>query len=217
VLEERFNSVLDLFKQMDSRSSDPPIITPEFQKAFDNCMVHVRKGCLSDIPGVAYYYKRGEDTNGLTLYHCKRGTSKVESVHQRMAEKLQRWNYGLDFIDVVLRILRHRHNIRASHRNRRGFHWIGHYRYDLLDKIQESAASVGVPEKYSWWQSLSRCLTTDESFGIVPPVPKYQQDFSPGRLDNSLSKTTKYICKAQRTLIPYLRVQTTVEKKNFKE
>ena len=216
VLEERLTKVVEEFKRLDAKKDYPTaIISSDFESAFLNCLRHVRVGCLSDIPELPYYFLLGQDRNGLNLYHCKRGTSKVESVHQRLKEKLRHWNYGIDFIDIVLSVLRHRHNVRASQRHRLGFPNIGHYRFDLLDQIQCLAKKVGVNDKYIWWKSIKNFETSSERFGIIPVVAKAEQDYEEHKLDKSLSKTNVYICKCQNTLLPYLRVQSGLEKETY--
>ncbi|KAJ3286199.1 hypothetical protein HDU76_008011, partial [Blyttiomyces sp. JEL0837] len=56
-----------------------PFLNENVKKAFKNLYVHVKKGCLSDPPGLKLYYECGKDKDGLNLYRCVRGSSRMES------------------------------------------------------------------------------------------------------------------------------------------
>ena len=49
----------------------------------------VRKGCLSDIPGMSYYVQIGEDSMGIPQYKCIRGTSALEGFHQKIRQLIR--------------------------------------------------------------------------------------------------------------------------------
>ena len=112
-------------------------VTPKLRNEVKKLMVHVEKGCLSDPPGVWPYIKIGVDADGLDLYKSYRGTSIVESFHQKVDMNFQPWCAGPEFADAALAILRHRHNVRERHRP--NFLKLGHYDHFLVDEIQATS------------------------------------------------------------------------------
>jgi hypothetical protein len=221
LLEKRIDAVVDRFK--DDKYKDPstkkPLLSKEALASIKDQMDHVKKGCLSDIEGFSLYYIKGYDSEKLPLYRCIRGTNDLEGgVHQKLREKFRYWGIGLDYADVVLAFLRHRHNVRASARHRKGFRFVGHYRYDYIDLVQRLAKEAGFDE-YPWWRNTSDCPVTEERFGIVPIVPLEKQEdveYESLRKDYNYSSTMAYVCVNQKTTIPYFTVHTPKEKDLFK-
>jgi len=85
-----------------------PLMTPKVIDAFEKLLVHARKGCLSDRPGVALYFpNKKKNKDGLTTYWCARGTSKLEAGHQKYG-KNSSWNMGPELTCSSLAVQRHR-------------------------------------------------------------------------------------------------------------
>ena len=71
---------------------------------------HIRKGCLSDVPGVTYYYETGVDSFGIPILHCFRGTSALEGFHQHLRKLLRRYAVSPRLASAILSVFVHRWN-----------------------------------------------------------------------------------------------------------
>ena len=115
-------------------------------------MTHVKKGCLSDFPGEPLYFKVGQDSDGLNLYRCVRGSNCLEGgLHKNLSKKIASTGASLQFADLFINNFIYRYNRDASVRNRIGEQDFGHYDLELCVKINELAKKVGHDE----YESLS--------------------------------------------------------------
>lgn len=79
------------------------------------CLRCIKKGCLSDIPGFAYYTEASApDADGLPIYTCCRGTNDCENVHQKLMIMLGCTVCGPQLADYLMADWRHHHNIRMG-------------------------------------------------------------------------------------------------------
>ena len=122
-LEENLQKVFDLFADEVDAKTGKKFFGEENSKARKlaiNVMEHVRKGCLSDIPGMSYYVQIGEDSMGIPQYKCIHGTSTLEGFHQKICQLIRgfailprfaiallfefvhRWNHGINCQILVL-------------------------------------------------------------------------------------------------------------------
>lgn len=136
-----------------SNSEDGPLLNNIVLKEFDNLMVHVSKGCLSDPEDFNLYVKKRKDQDGLQLYRCLRGTNAVELWHQFIEMKFSSWNAGPDFAQAAMNVLLNRRNIRASVRNRPNFTDFGHYEHNLIDEINDLYFYLFGQRRYAHWNS----------------------------------------------------------------
>ena len=74
VLEEFF----DAWGHTICSKSHKPLFDNEIWAVTKGVLHNVRKGWLSDPPGISLYTLLGYDKHGLALYHCIRGTNSVE-------------------------------------------------------------------------------------------------------------------------------------------
>jgi hypothetical protein len=78
-LETLFNSFKDVHDSVErGKGSEHRFFSQEARKTAETLLETVRLGFVSDPPGVALYYVRGKDRDGLTLYRTVRGTNSVE-------------------------------------------------------------------------------------------------------------------------------------------
>ena len=88
-LEESLQKVFDVFADEVNAKKGKNFFGEENSKAHMlamNVMEHLRKGCLSDIPGMSYYVQIGEDSMGIPQYKCIHGTSALEGFHQKICQ-----------------------------------------------------------------------------------------------------------------------------------
>jgi hypothetical protein len=98
-----------------------------------------------------------KDCSNLVIYRSIRGTSDVESFHQKLEMNFAPWNAGPEYADNNLTVNRHRFNIRASERNRKGFPQVGHYNHYLLDESYSYMKEIFqiVNNVHDWWDPSS--------------------------------------------------------------
>jgi hypothetical protein len=152
-----------------------------------------------------------EDSNGLTIYRCLRGTSTLEEFHQKLMLKVQSWNASPEHVNDVLYNFRHRYNVRASERNRKNFPQLGHFDHHLIDYIQSIGRTIYGENIYSWWGQFQGQEVIEESFGVIPCVsPAEYEDITDADL-NDHDRPMKFMARAMKTVIPHIPVQTTAE------
>ena len=83
-LEKGIREVVQLFAACEDAKTGKQLFTPKTWKVFTNIITHVRKGCLSDMPGYNYYYVVGVTKEGYPIYKCVRGTSPLEGYHHHL-------------------------------------------------------------------------------------------------------------------------------------
>ncbi|KAF8451047.1 hypothetical protein L210DRAFT_3640047 [Boletus edulis BED1] len=137
----------------------------------------------SDPPGVKLYFKMGMDQNGLTTYHCCRGTNSVKGgVHQNIIHKYDSFNtspwHGINVIlDYTVW-----HNITIGTMNKTGHVYIGHFNVPLknqlaclldltVDTLKPSTGSGGSP--HGQWVNGNDYEHANESFGIIQFKPEF--------------------------------------------
>jgi hypothetical protein len=167
---------------------------------------------------VSLYVPEGTDSDGLTLYHCARGTNSVESFHCWMNEMYSPLGQGWQLMDSTHVLLRHSWNMAASEKHRPNFPKVGHSFHWILDKIQLYTKAIYGRARYSWWrQSLSDKYVSTESFGIIP-LSLGTQGASLNKDDfDGEAKNLEYLCRRMLSSCPYLPVITREEKQLFKD
>lgn len=80
-----------------------------------NVLELIRKGFLSDPPGIPLYYQLGVDKFGLRLYRCFRGTNFTEGgVHTHLRSRLPTSGAGIRHVCASLKDFILRHNLVVS-------------------------------------------------------------------------------------------------------
>jgi hypothetical protein len=159
-LDARIKEVLDEFKQdkyKDPSNGLPLLSTTELDRIERNLMTHVRNGCLSDVPGESLYFKHGQDSNGLNLFRCIRGSNCLEGgLHKNLSKKVSCVGASLKYADLFINYFIYRYNRDASVRNRIGEEDYGHYDLDVCAKVNALAKLLG-HEEYISLSGYSNC------------------------------------------------------------
>ena len=84
----------------------------EAWKQSKNVLRTIHEGHVSDPPEFSFYFKMGNDRDGLPLYRCCRGTNSLEGgIHQNVIHKFGSFGASPALADGVLADYQLRHNI----------------------------------------------------------------------------------------------------------
>ncbi|KAF7728460.1 hypothetical protein EC973_006013 [Apophysomyces ossiformis] len=116
--EELYPVVENLFREygsLECAKTGLPLFDSEVWSQAINVLKAIRRGEVSDPPGIPLYFKMGEDKNGLPLYRCSRGTNSLEGgVHQNIIRNFLSFGAGPHLTGCALADYRLRHNIDVS-------------------------------------------------------------------------------------------------------
>jgi hypothetical protein len=128
VLCARLVEVQETYSQPQFIVDDIKLLNDKVASEFDKLLLHCRRGCLSDIPGIPLLFNVRTDSEGLAVYRHIRGNSRLESSHQKFNNVFHgSYNVSLQVASCIMVLHTHRSNIDASKRNRKNFPKIGHY------------------------------------------------------------------------------------------
>ena len=85
-LEIEFVRVVNLLADLKDSKTGKMLFNEKAWNLYRSTLKHIQTGCLSDIPGIAYYVQIGEDSMGIPLFTCVRGTSALEGFHQKIRQ-----------------------------------------------------------------------------------------------------------------------------------
>ena len=89
---ERVMSVYNLFKKAVDPQNKFNFFSPEHKQQFDKMIKYVKRGLLSDPPGIDMYIElprhRQPKHGKFTLYRCLRTSSAVEGYHQHLSRAI---------------------------------------------------------------------------------------------------------------------------------
>jgi hypothetical protein len=114
-LIERINRVCNMFATIMDVESKKPFFSDATWKAVAGVLMHVRKGCVSDVPGLPLYYRVGNK-----LY-CTRGTSALEGFHYHLRRALHAHQVSPLMAHLTIAEFVRRWNMRMLHRKRGAF------------------------------------------------------------------------------------------------
>jgi hypothetical protein len=116
--EELFKVVSEVFKTFGpllDAASRKPLFNAQAWKTSKNILQLIRKGHVSDPPGVSLYSPLRTDSNGLTVYRCARGTNFVEGGwHRHIRDKLPKSGVSIRHLTLSLKDFALGHNLRVS-------------------------------------------------------------------------------------------------------
>jgi len=90
--------------------TDKPLFGPKAWNLYKSTLLHIRKGCLSDIPGLSYYVQVDEDSHGIPIFRCLRGTNALEGFHQKVRQIIRGFNISPRFVVALMSEFMHRWN-----------------------------------------------------------------------------------------------------------
>jgi hypothetical protein len=93
LLVPRLQEVYRIYGNLQGPDGAPLFSKTNWDEA-EEALHHARKGCLSDPPGIQLYFPLGLNSDGLQMWSCCRGTSAVESIHQKLKMDFKSWNAG---------------------------------------------------------------------------------------------------------------------------
>ena len=120
----------------------------------------------SDPPGYDFYVRKTDsrgrvmlDKDGLRLYRSFRGTSTLESLHQKLTLCFGHFQAGIKYSNCLLAVVRHMQNWQASERNRPDFPQARHYDGRALDMMNELYEAIFGYPKYKDWIPFNETAT----------------------------------------------------------
>jgi hypothetical protein len=155
------------------------------------------------------------DSDGLDVYRCIRGTSQLESYHQKLEMIFSSWNASPEYAEAIFTVVRHMHNIWQSEKNRPRFPCLGHFDHYLVDKTSQSITNLTGECPFVWWSTSAFNSKTSLSFGFVPTLPIHLRDNVNPSDVKSYKSIYAFFALKQQQLIPFLPIHTEVEKLLF--
>ena len=225
VLHRRVRAVIDFFQNQKDTKTGACLFNEKARKKADLVLKAILRGEYSDPPNqdcslycrkTDAYGREMTDENGLPLYRSLRGTSLLESLHQKLTKAFGHTMAGVMYSDCLLALLRHQTNWRASERNRPDFPQVRHYEGLLIDAVNELYESVFGERKYANWDSSDKYMVELSPFGIVP-LDKEGPDSRHVDPVEGLTKSLHYLSVRQRSNIPFTPVETAEEKRLFNQ
>ncbi|KAJ7195718.1 hypothetical protein B0H12DRAFT_1169101 [Mycena haematopus] len=240
-LKTLFDSFKDIRDSVDrAPGREHLFFSKDARKTADTLLETARLGFVSDPPGIALYYVRGKDRDGLTLYRTIRGTNSVEGgVHMLIRRIFGSLRASPELTEATISNWFLRRNRSVGHYNRTGKKWLGHFDIWLSDDLVEKALNLGIEPSIPIPRLLATRIATSESFGIIPvaatiakeaaiiQLPPLNLHTVPHHNDVLLHALTRlctkpcniyrYIQLRQRTPVPVIPVHTVAEYRFFKE
>ena len=169
ILERDFKRVVNLFADLTDGKTGKPLFSNKAWALVRSTLKHIRKGCLSDIPGECYYVQTGVDSLGIPLFSCIRGTSALEGFHQKIRQLIRAFNCSPRFAIALLHEFIHRWNHDIDVRILGLPQKYANY-YDGWEVEQEIEIASEWPENeeipHPSWQSTKDYTSTGETFGL---------------------------------------------------
>ncbi|KAG2216993.1 hypothetical protein INT45_003031, partial [Circinella minor] len=222
-----------------------PLFDFENWRQAKNVLSTIHLGHVSDPPNIRFYFVRGRDKDGLTLYCCSRGSNSLEGgIHQNLIRSIRAFGASVEYVDALLADYRLRHNIDVGMLNR--FERVHDEHYDpwISQHINNLESKLNVPCSYSGPGIHAHSLhlnSSNELFGISPLAatlmesyniaksnsyqsPSYKQSSSLDIatliiINRSTAQVTgaqyKYIAECQKAAYAIISVHTDKEKITF--
>ncbi|KAL0566774.1 hypothetical protein V5O48_015230 [Marasmius crinis-equi] len=239
-LKKLFDSFRNIICSSDRKRGRGRFFSKESVKASEGLLESVRRGFLSDPPGISLYYIIGWDRDKLPVYRTIRGTNSIEGgVHMLIRRVFGSMKASPELAVSLLSNWILRRNQRVGHFNRTGKRWRNHYDIWLLDEVAELAIQVNVKPSFPLPRMLATRIATSESFGVIPIPSALAEDYNiltlPARrveglphhhdtpahmitrLSTKITSPYRYLQLTQRTVYPVIPVHTPAEYVLFKQ
>jgi len=187
-LEKQFSRVVNLMANLTDNKTGKPLFGPKAWSLYKSTLLHIRKGCLSDIPDLTYYIRIGEDSMGIPVFRCLRGTSALEGFHQKVRQLVRGFNVSPRFAIALLYEFIHRWNhdvdIRILGLPRR---YANYYDgWEIEDEIEAGCTWEELEEPpHPDIECTKHFVATGEDFGVVAD---FFGDSSDEHLDGEIAK-----------------------------
>jgi hypothetical protein len=180
-LHNRFVEVVDQFCNVVDAKRGTKFFCKKAWNLYKVTLRHIKKDCLSDMPGVSYYIRLGEDSNGIPLYKCIRGTSALEGFHQKIQKALRGFSSSPRLAIAILHefIYRWNHDLDIT---TRGLSKEYTHSYDGSaieeEMVQLQGWDIESPP-FDDWQPTFEFASTGERFGLAFEHPSIIEDVIP--------------------------------------
>ncbi|CEP06806.1 hypothetical protein, partial, partial [Parasitella parasitica] len=139
-------ALFDTYQDSKCAISGLPLFDKRCKKVASNVLETIKKGHVSDPPGVSWYYHMYTDRHGFPVYRCTRGTNSIEGgVHQNIVRKFASFNASPALTDCSLADYRLRHNIQVGSKNRYGITYRSHFSPWIQQAINFMRCKIGQP------------------------------------------------------------------------
>jgi hypothetical protein len=110
ILLRDFKRVVAMFANLEDGKTKKPFFNDKAWALYQTTVKHIKKGCLSDVEDMAYYVEIREDSFGIPIYKCLRGTSALEGFHQKIRQLIRGFNISPRYAIASLREFIYRWN-----------------------------------------------------------------------------------------------------------
>ena len=170
ILEREFIRVVSLFAKVVDAKTGKPLFGPRAWSLYKSTLKHIRRGCLSDVEGLSYYVEIGEDSNGVPLFKCIRGTSALEGFHQKIRQLIRGFNISPRYAIAVLHefIYRWNHDIDVRIIGLPRKYAQYYDGWEVESEIEITASWSELDEiPHGQWMSTQHFADTGETFGLA--------------------------------------------------
>lgn len=245
ILDANLEKVFELFADEVDQKTGKKFFSKEAHKVAKSVRDHVKKGCLSDVPGMMYYVQIGEDEWGIPKYKCFRGTSGLEGFHQKIRQLIRGFSVSPRLVIALLYEYIHRWNHDIDCRILRFLSELEHF-YDgfTVEEEMEFMRDWDLEKRpHGDWISTLDFGSTGEEFGLVGQSHRMGDDEeldkqvqammdavesglflqSDEELEDekesfaSIPESSAWISRKLRTSRPVRGVETPTEKKFYEE
>ncbi|KAF7776631.1 hypothetical protein Agabi119p4_5024 [Agaricus bisporus var. burnettii] len=191
---------------------DPTTKQPLFSsnsqwKMARNILELIRRGFVSDPPGISLYTQFGIDKQtGLPMYRCIRGTNTIEGgVHTHIKSRLPKFGVSIRHVQASLLDFTLRHNLLVGTYNSTGQHYRGHFSIWTMNRIQELLMtlkdSFSKPIQLDGWVNGNMYIQTKEVIGILPIPNEVRNLNGMSSYHSTLNQNQKYsfVARMQNT------------------
>ncbi|KAJ7159203.1 hypothetical protein C8R43DRAFT_1177962 [Mycena crocata] len=148
------------------------LFNEETHKAAEAMLDDLRQGWLSDPPGVALFNRLRTDKNGLSVWHCERGTNSLEGgVHMPVRDRFGSLGASVELTMALLSDFCYRKNVESGSRHKEGVEYDGHFDpwlEDDIDIVFQSLPFASPRQTHPGYVNASLFKPTHESFIITP-------------------------------------------------
>jgi hypothetical protein len=172
ILERDFARVVKLFANLEDAKTRAPLFGVKAWNLYKTTLKHIRKGCLSDVHDLTYYFQIREDSMGIPIFKCVRGTSALEGFHQKIRQLIRGFNVSPRFAVALLLEFVHRWNQDIDNRilglpMKYANFYDGWEIEEDIELAMEWSELEETPHPH--WQSTRDYARTGEHFGLIKP------------------------------------------------
>ncbi len=210
-LEKQFNRVVNLMANIEDNKTGKPLFGKKAWNLYKATLLHIRKGCLSDIPELSYYVQVAEDSMGIPIFRCLRGTSALEGFHQKVRQLIRGFNISPRFAIALLYEFIHRWNHDVDIRilglpGRYANYYDG---WDIEEEIEAACSWDELKEPpHPDIECTKHFAATGEDFGIVGDL--LEGDGSEEHLDGEIEKILDSVKDGSWTTSEFDDAESTV-------